>query len=138
MWPCHEKDWDVQDTFRARRACVHMCVCAHVRACVCVCVLSRVQLFTIPWTAARQAPLSMGFSRQEYWNGLPFPSPVDLSDPRIELRSAALQVDSLPSEPPGKPPRTSLNYVYFSSGEIPLNSLSRSVLYLHRHVNTAH
>ena len=40
MWPCHEKDWDVQDTFRARRACVHMCVCAHVHACVCVCVCS--------------------------------------------------------------------------------------------------
>ena len=55
-----------------------------------------------PWTAARQAPLSMGFPRQEYWSGLPFPSPGDLPDPGIRLRSPALQ-DSLLSEPPGKP-----------------------------------
>ena len=51
---------------------------------------------------ACQAPLSMEFSRQEYWSGLPFPSPGDLSDPRIEPRSPALQADSLLSEPPGK------------------------------------
>jgi len=50
-----------------------------------------------------QAPLSMGFSRQEYWNGLPFPSPGDLPNLWIEPRSSALQVDSLPSETPGKP-----------------------------------
>ena len=56
-----------------------------------------------PWTIARQAPPSMGFSRQEYWNGLPFPSPGDLSDPGIEPRSPALQADALTSEPPGKP-----------------------------------
>ena len=49
-----------------------------------------------------QAPLSMEFSRQEYWSGLPFPSPGDLSDPRIEPGSLALQTDSSPSEPPGK------------------------------------
>ena len=47
-----------------------------------------------PWTVALQAPLSMGFSRQEYWSGWPFPSPGDLQDPRIELRSFALQVAS--------------------------------------------
>ena len=45
----------------------------------------------------------MGFSRQEYWSGLPFPPPGDLPDPGIKLRSPALQADSLPSEPPGKP-----------------------------------
>ena len=56
-----------------------------------------------PWTLAHQAPLSMGFSRQEYWTGVPFSSPRDLPDPGIEPRSSALQVDSLPSEPPGKP-----------------------------------
>ena len=56
-----------------------------------------------PWTAARQAPLSMGFSRQEYWSGLPCPSPGDLPNPGIKPRSHALQADSLPSEPPGKP-----------------------------------
>ena len=52
---------------------------------------------------AYQAPLSMGFSRQEYWRGLPFPSPGDLLDPGIKPRSLALQADSLPSEPPEKP-----------------------------------
>ena len=56
-----------------------------------------------PWTVARQAALSMGFSRQEYWSGLPFPSPGNLPNPGTEPRSPALQVDSLPSEPPGKP-----------------------------------
>jgi len=55
-----------------------------------------------PWTIACQAPLSMEFSRQEYWSGLPFPSPGDLPDPGIEHRSPALQADSLLSEPPGK------------------------------------
>ena len=55
------------------------------------------------WTVARQAPLSMGFSRQEYWSGLPFPSPGDLSSPGIEPTSPAFQADSLPPEPPGKP-----------------------------------
>ena len=61
-----------------------------------------VQLFT-PWTVARQSPLSKGFSRQEYWSGLPNPSPGDLSDPGIKPKSPAWQADSLPSEPPGKP-----------------------------------
>ena len=63
--------------------------------------LSRVWLFVIPWTAAYQSPQSMEFSRQEYWSGLPFPSPGDLPDPRIEPGSTALQADALPSEPPG-------------------------------------
>ena len=65
--------------------------------------LSRVQLFATPWTVARQAPLSMGFSKQEYWSGLPFPSPGDLPNPGIEPGSPALQADALSSEPPGKP-----------------------------------
>ena len=55
------------------------------------------------WTVAHQAPLSMGFSRQEYWSGLPFPSSGDLPNPGVELWSLALQADTLPSEPPGKP-----------------------------------
>ena len=66
-------------------------------------LLSRVWLFATPWTVAHQAPPSMRFSRQEYWNGLPFPSPGDLPDPGIEPRSPALQADTLISEPPGKP-----------------------------------
>ena len=65
--------------------------------------LSRVRPSVTPWTAAFQAPLSMGFSRQEYWSGLPLPSPGDLPNPGIKPGSAALQADSLPSEPPGKP-----------------------------------
>ena len=52
--------------------------------------LSRVQLFATPWTVAYQAPPSMGFSRQKYWSGLPFPSPEDLPDPGIEPKSPAL------------------------------------------------
>ena len=56
-----------------------------------------------PWTIARQAPLSMAFSRQEYWSGLPFPPPWDLPDLGISPMSPALQADSLPSEPPGNP-----------------------------------
>ena len=65
--------------------------------------LSRVRLFATPWTVACQAPPSMGFSRQEYWSGLSFPSPGDLSNPGIEPRSPTLQADALPSEPPGWP-----------------------------------
>ena len=61
--------------------------------------LSRVRFFVIPWTVAYQAPLPMGFSRQEYWSRLPFPSPGDLPDPGIELGSPALQADALPSKP---------------------------------------
>ena len=65
--------------------------------------LSCVQLFVTPWTVAHQASLSMGFSRQEYWSGLPFASLGDLPHPGTEPRSPALQVDALPSAPPGKP-----------------------------------
>ena len=57
----------------------------------------------IPWTVACQAPLSMGFSRQEYWSELPFPSPEDLPDPGIKPRTPGLQADSLPFELQGRP-----------------------------------
>ena len=63
--------------------------------------LSRVRLSVTPWTVAHQASPSMEFSRHEYWSGLPFPCPGDLPDPGIELRSPALQADTLQSEPPG-------------------------------------
>ena len=65
-------------------------------------LFSHVQLFATPWTVACQAPLSMEFSRQEYWSGLLFPSPGDLPDPGIKTWSPTFQADSLPSEPPGK------------------------------------
>ena len=64
-------------------------------------LVAHVLLFVAPWAVAHKSPLSMGFSRQEYWSGLSFPSPGDLPDPGIEHRSPALQVDALPSEPPG-------------------------------------
>ena len=67
-------------------------------------LFSHVWLFATPWTSTPgPAPPSMGFSRQEYWSGLPFPSPGDLPDPGIELWSPALQADSLPFKPPGNP-----------------------------------
>ena len=73
-------------------------------ACVLSC-FSSFQLFATPWTVARQAPLSVGFSRQEHWIGFPFPSPGDLPSPGIKPRSPALQADSLSSEPPGNQKR---------------------------------
>ena len=69
-----------------------MCVCV----CLCSCVLSHAQLFGPPWTAARKAPLFMGLPSQEYWSGLPFPSPGDLPNPGIKPSSplsSALQTD---------------------------------------------
>ena len=76
----------------------------------CVCSLSHVRLFVIPWTVADQAALSMGFSRQEYWGGLPCLPPGDLPSPGIEPGSLALQADSLPSKPPGKPDMHTTTY----------------------------
>ena len=70
---------------------------------VVVQLLSCVRLFASLQTVARQAPLSMGFFRQEYWNGYQFPPLGDLPDPGIEICSLSLQANSLPSELPGKP-----------------------------------
>ena len=78
-----------------------------------MCVFSHVQIFVTPWTIAHQAPLSMGFSRQEYWNGLPFPSPADLSNPWIEPVSPALGGRFLTGEPPGKPCVCVLHVCYY-------------------------
>ena len=75
--------------------------CISARMKVKVKLLSRVWLFVTPWTVAYQAPLSMGFSRQEYWSALPFPSPGDLPNPGIEPGSPALEADALTSKPPG-------------------------------------
>ena len=63
------------------------------------CTVAQSCLTLTPWTVAYEAPLSMGFSRQEYWSGLPFPSPGDLPDPGIKPGSPALQADTLPSKP---------------------------------------
>ena len=70
---------------------------------LCAQSLSCVRLFVTPWTVAHQTPLSMRFSRQECWSGLPCPPPGDLPHPGMEPRSPSLQADSLPSEPQGSP-----------------------------------
>ena len=96
--------------------------------------LSRVQLFATPWTVAYQAPPSMGFSRQEYWSGLPLPSPGDLPDPGIEPRSPALQADAFTSEPPGQPHWTDMQmdskhrkrYLAPPSGQVRLGLVAQS------------
>ena len=80
--------------------------CAMCMLPVCAESLSHVWLFATPWTVAQQAPLSMGFSRQEYWSGLPCPPPGGLPNQGIQPRSPLLQLDSLPSEPPGNPMNT--------------------------------
>ena len=84
--------------------------------------LSHVPLFATPWNVAYQAPLSMGFSRQEYWSGLPFPSPGDLPNPGIEPRSPSLWADALTSEPPGKP----LLSIIWPSNSIPRSLSERT------------
>ena len=79
-----------------------VCVCV----CVCMCLVSCVQLFATLWTVAHQTPLSVGFSRQEYWSELPFPPPGDLSDPGVDPVSPmfpVMQVDSLMLSQEGKP-----------------------------------
>ena len=72
---------------------------------MCVCILSRVQLFVTSWTVALQAPLSMEFSRQEYWNGLSFPTPEDPVDPEIEPTAPLSAGGFFTAESPGNPHR---------------------------------
>ena len=86
--------------------CTSWMICPFLKESESVSHFSHFWLFATAWTVAHQASLSMGFSRQEYWSGLPFPSPGDLPDPGMESESPALQVDSLPSEPLGKPKNT--------------------------------
>ena len=93
-YPKHKKDFTTR--FKTTKLC-------QIQALMCVpSCFSHVQLFGTPWTVARQTSLSMGFSRQEYWSGLPFPPPGDLPDPGIEPRCPALKVEST-TEPLGKP-----------------------------------
>ena len=82
-----------------------------------------------PWTVASQAPLSMGFSRQEYWSGLPFLTPGDLSKPGIKPRSPTLQADSLPSEPPRKPKNTGVGSLSLLQGTFSTQEWNRCFLH---------
>ena len=88
---CHQTSLDI----RRNHCCENECGTFHIVVKVKV---SLVQLFVIPWTIACPAPLSMEFSRQQYWSGLPFPSPGDLPNPGIEPRSPASQTDSSPTD----------------------------------------
>ena len=113
-----------------------MCVCVYIFMCVYVyismCItsmLSQVQLFVTLWIVARQAPLSMGFSRQEYCSGLPFPSPGDLSHPGIEPWSPTLQVDSLLSEPLGKWKNTGVDSLSLLQGILLTQEYSLGLLH---------
>ena len=92
-----------------RSSCIQSWLCHWLYATAAAAAesLSRVQLCVTLWTAARKAPLSIGFSRQEYWSGLPCPPPGDLLDPGIEPRFSALQADSLPLSHQGSP-----SYIY--------------------------
>ena len=92
---------------------------------------SRVRLCD-PMDCSPQAPLSMEFSRQEYWNGLPWPPPGDLPNPGIKPRSPALQVDSLLSEPPGKPKTTVVGNLSFLQGIFPTQELNQGLLQCRR------
>ena len=92
-------------------------------------LLSRVQLFAMPWTGAHQVPLSMGLSRQECWSGLPFPSQEDLPDPGMEPMSPLLQVDSLSAEPlEAQPPRDQNPSPYSKSCDLQLSSWPPQIL----------
>ena len=106
MCPSHA---DVYFEFRnsyyqrvVKGSCLFWLLLIPLPACVLSC-FSRVRFFETLWTVACQAPLPMGFSRQEYWSGLPFPSPGDLPDPGIKFASLALQADSLPMSHRGSP-----------------------------------
>ena len=78
-----------------------MCNAPQAVHALCAQLLGRVRLFATPWTVGHQAPLSMGFSRQEYCSGLPFPPPGDLSNPGVELETHALAGGFFTTAPPG-------------------------------------
>ena len=93
--------WDSGKLHYFQPELLYRCWIPYLPACVCVfSCFSRVWLFATLWTVAHQAPLSMAFSKQEYWSGLPYPPSWDLPNPGIELMSSALQVGHLPTEPP--------------------------------------
>ena len=96
-----------------------MCLLSH---------FSRFPLFVTLWAVAHQAPLSMGFSRQEYWSGLPCPPPGDLPNPGIKPRCAALQVDSLLSEPQWKPKNTGVGSLSLLWGNFPTQESNQGIL----------
>ena len=95
-------------------------------------VLSRVQHIATLWTVAHQAALSMEFSRQEYWSGLPFSSSGDLPNPGMEPRSPTLQVDFLPAEPQGKPKNTGVGSLFLLQQIFLTQELNQGLLHCRR------
>ena len=91
--------------------------------------LSRVRFFVTPWTVAYQAPPSVGFSRQEYWSGLPFPSPGDLPNSGIEPRPPTLQADSLPTESQGKSKNTGVGSLFLLHRIFPIQDSNQGLLH---------
>ena len=85
--------------------------------------------FAAPWTVAHQVPLYMGFPRQEYWSGLPFPSPGYLPNPGIKPRSLALQPDCLPAEPQRKPKNTGVGSLSFLQWIFPAQESNQGLLH---------
>ena len=94
-----------------------------------VCILSHVWLSVTPWIATSQAPLSMGFSRQEHWSGLLCLPPGDLPNLGIELRSLTLWADSLLSEPPGKPKNFGVGNLSLLQGIFPTQESNWDLLH---------
>ena len=111
LWLITEDSWGIYflNSFWGKRGsfdtvCVCVCVCVCLCLCLCVCVITQSGLtLSDPMDCSPPGSSVLEFSRQEYWNWLPFPSPGDLSNPGIEPGSPALQADSLLTEPPGKP-----------------------------------
>ena len=94
---CHKNSSQSWNVYCGHARCMHSPACVHAQS------LSRGRLFVTPWTIAYQAPLPTEFPRQEYWSGLPFPSPGDLPNPGIEPSSPALSGGFFTTEPSGKP-----------------------------------
>ena len=98
----------------------------------CAQSLSCVQLFVTPWTVAHQAPLSLRFSRREYWSGLPCTPLGHLPNPGIKSRSPALQADSLPAELPGQPKNTGVSSLSLLQWIFPTQESNRGLLHCRR------
>ena len=95
-------------------------------------MLSHVQLFATPWTVATRLLCPRGFSRQEYWSGLPWPLPGDLLNLGMEPRPPSLQTDALPSEQPGKPINTGVGSISLFQEIFPTQELNRGLLHCRR------
>ena len=102
-------------------------------SCAALCLITQLcPTLCDPMTATHQAPLSLGFSRQEYWSGLPCPPPGDLPNPGIEPRSLTLQADSVLSQPPGKPMNTGVGGLSLLQGIFATQQLNQGLLHCRR------